>query len=104
MGPKLPTANGPPFSEGAWLHEHVFQGHRSSEGVALGAVDTQLPQAFDDFGAMSVLSDRGDAQGMADLVDGSHQGLLPRIIQHIPDETAVDLQVVGRQEPKIPER
>src|SRR6185312_12771196 len=71
---------------------------------ALGKVHPDPLQLIQHRLALHALGDGRDPQRPADLADGFHHAAIDRVLRHLTDELAVDLQEVHRQSLQVHER
>ena len=70
----------------------------------LSIIDAHGTQFGQDFGSIHELGDRFDPDDPGDFREAADRRLIQGIIDHVPDELAVDLQVIHRQVLEISER
>src|SRR5258706_11217529 len=67
---------------------------RCADVEALGEVDAELADGFQRRPVHHELGDRLVAHALGDLDDRPHDGLVDAVLGQLPDEVAVDLEVV----------
>src|SRR4029077_1733256 len=70
---------------------------RSGNPVALGEIDSDIAQCSQNVAVLNELSNSALPHYMADMVDHLYHCAIDRVVQHVFDESAVDLQKIDRK-------
>src|SRR5690606_20380635 len=73
------------------------------DGVALGVVDAEIFEAFQDCYVFDVFGDGLDAHHVRDVPDGADDGPVDTVVNDVADEAAVDLQEINVQVSEVGE-
>src|SRR6478752_3061964 len=78
------------------------RGH--GDGEALRVIDADRAQRFERIAVLDRLGDRLFPHVMADAVDRLDHRMVDRVLEHVLDEAAVDLEVIDRKMLEVRER